>query len=342
MKGVFSFICLLIMAASHAQEGNLCQFMVSPVQFNPAFSGVYHGTFRLTALYKNQWASEISPYQIKAGSFEAGFADKGSMTKGANGIALTWFSDRAGETKTGTNKTAIIYSRAFYLGPHITLSAAGLFGMEQHVTDHQLLTWDSQYDGTGFNPAFGNSENIMNARPYLNAGAGIAFTYDKPESYMRANNQLKIRIGASVNYLNRPNRSFIGGYSSRINPAWMSFGDLIIPLRNSKWSFRPAYLLQRISHETFISFGLMMGYRFRDESVYTGRLPLFNFYYGVLYRAEQGPVLQTIAELGRFEFAAGYDFPVSALGRVAGLGGGFEFSLRYLIKLRNVQTLLDR
>ena len=53
--------------------------------------------------------------------------------------------------------------------------------------------------------------------------------------------------------------------------------------------------------EYYLTFGLLMGYRFRDESVYTGRLPLFNLSYGVMYRANQGPSVQVIAAQGRFD-----------------------------------------
>ena len=335
MKIQLLFIMLGICRALPAQEGNLYQFMLSPVQFNPAFAGVFPATFRVTGNFKSQWASEISPYQIKAGAFEAGFSD--DYSKGFHGVALAWYSDRAGETRTGTNRTSLIYSKTFSPSASNMFSVGALFAMEQHVTEYRLLTWESQYDGKGYNPSFGTAENIINARPYLNAGMGVAYTYDRAESYIRANNQLKIRIGLSVNYLNRPNRSLINGYVDRLGFSCLSTGDFILPLRNSKWSFRPVYLMQFAESEYYLSFGLLMGYRFRDESVYTGRLPLFNLSYGVLYRADQGPSVQVIAALGRFEMAAGYDFPISALGKYTGMKTNFELGLRYLVRIRNAR-----
>ena len=56
MKHFFTLLVLVfITAITQAQDPHFSQFFSSPLTINPAFTGKFNGSFRVTGNYRNQW-----------------------------------------------------------------------------------------------------------------------------------------------------------------------------------------------------------------------------------------------------------------------------------------------
>ena len=53
-----------------AQDIHFSMFYASPITLNPALTGVFDGTYRVAAIYRNQWQSVSTPYNTFAASFD--------------------------------------------------------------------------------------------------------------------------------------------------------------------------------------------------------------------------------------------------------------------------------
>ena len=55
---------------SFSQDIHYSQFYSSPLTLNPALTGVNDCTYRIAAMYRNQWQSVTDPYQTPSISFD--------------------------------------------------------------------------------------------------------------------------------------------------------------------------------------------------------------------------------------------------------------------------------
>lgn len=327
MKKLLLLTGILLSVSAYGQDGVLSQFMASPVWLNPAFTGQFPGILRFTAGYKQQWKQVVSPYTISTGSAEVRIDHrKGGYT----GLAAGWYADRAGVARTGLNAINLVASRAIALGQLHTLAGGACFSLAQHVSDLRHLTWDNQYDGTGWNAALPPGEDLLSSRPYFDISAGLAWIYERPEKYITANNDTKIKVGVRASHITRPLRTFHTGGTDRVPFSFGFQADAQLPLPNTKWIMRPVMYLDWNRYYRYIYPGMLMGLRIRDRSVYSDKMPMIRLYMGGLVRVEEGIAAQLFIEYWNFQFGASYDIALSALSNHAAQRGGIEFSVRCL------------
>ena len=65
-KIIIVFILILINSFLNAQDIHFSQYYASPMTVNPAYTGMFNGTYRVGANYRNQWASVSVPYKTFA------------------------------------------------------------------------------------------------------------------------------------------------------------------------------------------------------------------------------------------------------------------------------------
>ena len=152
-KSTYIFFFFLIAFCSsylmQAQDAHLSQYYAAPIMLNPGLTGNFDGTYRLAAVYRDQWRSVMDdPFKTLSASFDMRRRlSKRSQYPDQLGFGISFFSDRADVSRFST--TSIMLSAAF----HKSLDTRGnnylSFGISGGINQRGLI-----YDNLTFNDMF--------------------------------------------------------------------------------------------------------------------------------------------------------------------------------------------
>jgi type IX secretion system PorP/SprF family membrane protein len=331
------FLSLFIVAGSlgaFAQDIHFSQFYLSPLNLNPAMTGVMNCNNRLVANYRNQWASVLKSYAYS--TYSVSYDQR--IPVGRNdyfGVGGTFWGDRAGEAsfKTLTGKLSGSYSKKMggYRNEAHYLVVGAEGGVAQRSIDFINARWGNQHDGNGgFNPdlSSGEEESLFNDN-FLFADMAVGLLWF---SVFDENNSLY--AGAAFHHLNRANQSFFedgvddlySRYTVHAGGEFMAgsrFG--LIPGVIAMWQ-GPSF---QVNTGTSLKF-LLSGNRRTYSAFQIGA------WARVANRIESGVLMDALILSTRFDyddFSLGfsYDVNVSDLVPASNNNGAFEFALIYKI-----------
>ncbi|HKK73457.1 MAG TPA: PorP/SprF family type IX secretion system membrane protein [Saprospiraceae bacterium] len=209
LKTLFT-ACLVLLASAtlSAQDIHFSQFYMSPLNLNPAMTGVMNCNIRLAANYRNQWASVLRSNSFR--TYSVSYDQK--IPAGRYdyfGIGGTFWGDRAGEADfaTLTGKLSASYSKKMGgyrdKAHYLVVGAEG--GVAQRSIDFLNLRWGTQHDGAGgFDPTAPSQEGDFNRDNFLFAdlAAGLLWftVFDQYSNFY---------VGGAFHHLNRANQSFV-------------------------------------------------------------------------------------------------------------------------------------
>ena len=202
----FSFLTFNL----HSQDIHFSQYNQSPLNLNPALTGVFNGEYRFVGNHRRQWASVTVPYQTFGLSVDA----KSPIKKLPNlsaGLAL--YTDKAGDSDFGT--TQVNLSGAYRIRLSSDSSQHIVIGIQSGVTQRKLnynkLTFDSQYNGYQYDATLGNNEVFeKQQRVYANLNGGMVYTKKFSERTV-------LLIGASLFNISKPKQSFNGDNLTKLD-----------------------------------------------------------------------------------------------------------------------------
>src|SRR5687767_6335292 len=92
VKAVIAFLVVIASAGSsnklHAQiDPHFSQYYVYPSWLNPALTGAFDGTYRVSGIYRNQWGNVSVPYQTPGVSVD--FTTEKNVNFGASILRQT-------------------------------------------------------------------------------------------------------------------------------------------------------------------------------------------------------------------------------------------------------------
>lgn len=198
-----AFLCVTYFAS--AQDIHYSNFGFSPLNINPALTGVFPGDYRVNASYRNQWKGVPVSYStfsvgtdMRLGSSEKSLLDRRWS------IGLLFNHDKAGWSQLSN---ANINLSGSYIAPlsssdFLTVGASsGFFNRKFDVSD---LTWDDQYRNKQFDPNFVSADiDIFNRTSnFVELATGLNYHHQKP------NSRAAFDLGLGIYNLNRPNVSF--------------------------------------------------------------------------------------------------------------------------------------
>ncbi len=316
-----------------AQDIHFSQFYMSPLNLNPAMTGVMNCNIRLVANYRNQWASVLrsNAYSTYSVSYDQRIPVGRYDYFGVGG---TFWGDRAGEANfaTITGKLSFAYSKKMgggrNYGNYLVVGAEA--GAAQRSIDFLKLRWGLQHDGNGgFDPNIDPMEEGFDRDNFLFAdlAAGLLWfsVFDKNNS---------LYFGGAFHHLNRSNQSFdssaedllysrftvhAGGDFLTSNSFGISPGVIVMSQGpsfqvNAGTNFKFILGNSRINYQAF-QFGLWTRISNKIES-------------GVLNDAA---ILSTRFDYNNFSIGFSYDINISPLRPASNANGGFEFGLIYKI-----------
>jgi len=325
-----------------SQDFHFSLYNENPLLINPALAGSNY-VMRASAIYRTQWSSIATPFTTYGVSFESRFkasnwekADpkktmifKKSTNRMAGGISI--YNDKAGEAKVGTFVTNLTYAMFFPLNKNSNISLGLQGGFAQRKMDESKLIYGRQYDGYTYDVNLPTGETYSRqSLMYGDIGSGIAYTFNRAERSIAANDQINAQVGFSAFHLTRPQQNFMNGESDRLYRKYVFHGNLLFGIPNSLIGIAPTWLIEMQGPSKKIMAGMMVKYYIKDDSKYTGFLKRSSIGIGANYRTGDAIVTTILVEVGRFAIGYSYDINISKLANASNGRGGSEITLRMM------------
>lgn len=312
-----------------AQDVHFSQMEFSPLTLNPALAGA-NSNLQGIVNYRTQWKSVATPYKTMGASIDGRLNTNKHKRNGHLVAGLNFFNDQSGDAKVMTTNVNISLGYHLILDPTSTLGLALYTGFGQRSINPQAGRWGSQYNGMNYDANLSSGEIFTTDRfSYIDAGAGLVYTYKDQERSMRSNDGKSFNYGFAMYHVSKPHYSFYGDDAEKLFMRFSVFANGNIGLGDSKWTLMPGIYYQRQKTAQEFLIGSYFKYRLSDASRVTAINKAAFFALGVFYRNKDAVVFKGMVEWSEYSLGFAYDVNVSSLTQVSQSRGGMEVFLRY-------------
>jgi len=338
LKYIYVFLVLTCAYCLQAQDPHFSQITASPLNINPAFTGLIEGQYRVNAMYRDQWSTIGAKYRTASVAADFRYHITGNDFY-AFGVKL--LSDQAGD---GVFKQNYVHVSVSYLkklfgnrrGYSQYISGGVQGGIGQHSIDWGKLWFGNQYDLSSFNidnslPT-GENEIVTNSGEvdlFLDVNAGLLW-------YSVFNEATSVYFGISMSHLNQPRVSlFSNGVASLSNKYNIHAGGEF-PLSRSVSILPAVRWLNQSPHQQFV-----LGSSFRYNQLGDADVSLrFGLYTRITEKFNDGLhndafILTVAYEFSDFIVGLSYDLTTSSLANANDRQGAFELSASYIFPYTN-------
>ena len=342
MKKFSLRICLLSFCISWSvlsgQDIHFSQFYMSPTNLNPAMTGVINGNIRLTANYRNQWASVLRANSFR--TYSVAYDQRIPVGRyDYFGIGGTFWGDRAGEADfaTVTGKIAGSYSK--YMGGDKRRSNYLVVGAEAGIAQRSIdfinLRWGRQFDPDlgAFNPNIDpGEEGFIDNYTFADLAAGLLWftVFDEYSNFY---------IGGSFHHLTRANQSFQRGEEDLLYSRFTAHagGEFLL---NDKFGLSPGVIIMSQGPSFQVNAG--NSFKFLLGRTSTGYQAFsIGLWARIANKVQEGSestaihsdaaIISTRFDYDNVSLGFSYDLNISSLKQASNSNGGFEFALIYRI-----------
>lgn len=318
-QATFIFFLFLAQAAlSKAQDIHFSQFRAAPSNLNPALTGNFQGDYRFIGIHRNQWNSVTKPYSTFGVSADAsGIKDIDPL-----GAGISFYHDIAGDSRYRTFQISGSASWKIHLSSDSShrLAAGIRPRFEQKRISYEQLQFDQQYNGVSYDPNRSTGEDFARRkRGYIDSDIGIRYRKVIGE---------KKRYGTGIALYNlfNPRQSWFDRSSIRRDRRMTFFAEGQHPLSEDLLLHPRAFLgLQGTYHE--LIFG-SEGEYILQESLLTYR----SVFAGLFYRTRDAGYVMAGMHYDDWRVGLSYDINLSDLQPASRGRGGFEISVRYIMR----------
>jgi type IX secretion system PorP/SprF family membrane protein len=297
------------------------QFYTSPLNLNPALTGVFNGDYRFAMNYRSQWfINELVQYQTMSANADMKFFPKKDDAKGFWSAGLLFNYDQAGDSRLSLAHLGLsgAYTRA--LNSRNLVSLGGLVGFGQRRFRTDDLVWDEQWINGQLVPDAPSMEDFSNtSNGFLDLSLGLNYRWQK-------NERTNINIGLGAFHLNEPDQTFFDQSSTEALTKRLAFSALA--------SFKIINEVDLLIH------GLYQSQYPYEEIVFGGygkiyinkkRGKEFALLLGAAVRLDDAFIPKIAVEYNNWYGGFSYDVNNSKFKSETNRRGGPEFSLIYRI-----------
>ncbi len=256
---------------TEAQDERFSQFFAIPVHMNPALTGAYEGTYRMSLVYRDQWNNSIdTPYKtfIAGGDTKVGL-NFAKNSKDHFGVGLFFTSDRVAEFQANTNNIAgyfAYHKRLTEKNPSF-IGAGIKIGVIQRNINYDNLTFGDQFDQIN---SF--DRPTIETLPPNNIGffdVSLGLNY-----YINIDKTTKYYVGFASHHLTNPNISFFNRLNNP-NPnldltetllSRFTFHFSMDKLLKFNLEWQPRVIYQQQGESTLLSIGSNVQYNFKQSN----------------------------------------------------------------------------
>jgi type IX secretion system PorP/SprF family membrane protein len=345
MRKTLLILMLFFYANTFAQDFHFSQFNHSPLNLNPALTGIYDfgywgNDIRFAGNYRDQWRSIPSahlstPTPFKTNSFSTDMKIRNVrfLHKDFIGIGAVFYNDKSGDLdfKTQQVNFSLSYSKRlnYHGDKYLTLGMMG--GFSRRSIDYTNAIFDSQWTGTQFDPSRATGESFPGMKySYTDLSAGSVFSYIPVD-------KINFSAGFAIMHINRPNQNFVAKnelYKVVLYPTFVTHANAKIPLSNGKF-ISPSflYLRQGPAGEINLTNYFQLMPSVKDK---------MNYQFGIGYRivgnyqrtaASDAFIAALRLNYNNYNITFSYDANTSSLKKSSRSIGGFELSLIFYEQL---------
>lgn len=309
-----------------AQDPHFTQYFASPLNLNPAHTGLINTDYRVTAIARTQWYNvSDNPYMTASLSYDRQILRDKLPEGDAFGLGVNLLYDKAG---TGSLQgihagLSLAYHKGFGIDKQHHLSLGVQANLVQKNIRFDKLVFGDQIDLSRSDVYLPTSENLSNGDiTYPDFNAGLMYSGKVNENSM-------VYAGLSYYHLTRPTEKFTGQNVStdvRINSRINGFlGGQLNLNPNTVAYLSTMYQQQGAAWEYLIggAVGFVLNpYNDEDHNNTT-------FYLGAWYRFGDGIAPYVGFEWGKWQIGFAYDITLSSLAPATQSSGALEMSAIY-------------
>lgn len=318
------FICINVFP----QDIHFTQFAYTPLNLNPAQTGLFEGSHRFALNQRTQWRSVTKPYSTVSASTDMHVMMK-DLRQNIFGVGLVINRDKAGDSEFGTTQflLSLSFIRAMDRKGTQLISIGFQTGITQRTINYQQLKFDTQYDGFQYDPNLDNTENFKTKNFfYPDASAGINYRYQPKR-------RLIFNMGLAAFHLNAPAQSFFEKSGVKLNPRFTGYIINNIELSHD-FDILPSiqYQLQGTYQELLFGAALKtyLGHKQENYSA---------IYTGIYCRGGDALMASVGMDNKRVYAGISYDVNISKLTPASNLLGGLEIAINYkLDKIKSIKV----
>lgn len=324
-KYIYRLCSLLFVLSSinlSAQDIHFSDFYATPLNTNPALTGVFRGNTRIMGILRDQYRAVTLPYQTVSVGFDTR-KDKIMNTNNALGFGAIVNADVAGDSKFGTYQFVVPFALHQYsYGSKLHLTYGISLGFTANTIDYENLRYPEEFEGDRYveNTFIDESQsNTLNS--YFSLGLGVNARYN-------FNDITGLSGGLSLFNVNNPNPTLQGDDNVRTRRRMMlhtmfrrKIAETVEVLPSAKIQFQ----------------GSFQEFQFGGQiAKYFDNLKLQRIHVGSWFRAKNkdAVILNLGFEIGAIQLGFSYDVNISKLQEASDNRGGFEISLIYIYTKR--------
>ncbi len=332
VKGAFLTAAAIACYTADAQDLHFSQYYTQASTLNPSLVGNYDGSYRLSAIYRNQWTSALGQkYGFQSVGADVDFCMlEGYLRTDKLAIGVGFFNDHSGQAGlsiTNANLTVAYHKGFGRNGEHrLSVGLQGAF-VQKRVEDP---LFGDQFLGHNATPSNASAENYNHGFIQGDFNAGL---------YWRSNIKDVVRLGFGVGayHLIEPKQSIVFNQSTgdkdkkSVIPRKFT-ADLNIEAfldKKKRVSLSPEFLFMYQQPFMEILPGLSATYYFNTGFRNNNSVSL-----GARFRVggntPDAVIPMANVEFRNFRLGFAYDVNISTLKTSTINKGGFEISLSYI------------
>ena len=319
----FIFGCLGILKA---QDIHFSQFYFSPMNINPALTGVFPQDIRFSGIYRKQWQSVPVPYLTFSGAFDTKIFHKISES-GFFGAGVIFNYDKQGYGSFGGPElqlTQLTLSGSYTqkLNDNNFLTAGLQVGTINRAFNVEGLQFENQYNGDIFDPGLPNREAFdQTSLTFLDYSTGLNW-------HLQTDAGLSINAGIGLFHLSQPKQNFYNQTESKLPMRYSINLNGSAPL-NPLWNIHFVVLFQKQGVYNESIGGAAIEYKLNEKRGKELSLQLGTNY---RYADESDAVIPTFGvQYLSWQFGISYDINISQFEAATNGQGGPEIALVYTI-----------
>lgn len=200
------FVLLLFHALPvAAQDIHFSMFYASPLTLNPAMTGTADGSYRVAAIYRNQYRSISAPFSTYAVSYDMRLLQD-KLHNDIFGVGGLLIGDKSGDGKLSTTSAELsaAYHKALDKEHHHYIGVGVQFAYTQQSINYQDLTFPDHFNTSIENFTASNEVQSV-TRPnvgYFDMNAGVL-------QQSNFNDKVGMITGFSIYHIAQPKESFL-------------------------------------------------------------------------------------------------------------------------------------
>jgi type IX secretion system PorP/SprF family membrane protein len=324
-------IFLLCSASFWAQqEIHSSNWYLSNALVNPAAVATDGSNYSIYTNFRLQYFTvDGSPMRTNSLAAEMKIPDQTGRDNNF-GVGLNFYNDQTGDARFMTNSFAVPINYTMQLDYQNKLSIGISPGFYTQGFNSSAQTWESQWNGTEYNPLTVAGEKLNKSYAALDIGTGVFYQLER-------NDKSKYFAGFSAKHLTRPKIDFSFG-GDKLYQLMTIHAGAEFSTRRNQYKIRPQVIYYTNGPNKSLVLGTSAETLLDEGARVTTLRKTKSIQYGFYYRWNDAIIASFGVNIDGFMAGLSFDANVSKLNTATNSIGAIELYLKYSIVSKSTDT----